>query len=125
MHSERSPDQVRALGELGDVSEDKLVEEICHLKTKFATQPDISADEIQQRVTSLPNHGGRNFDSDSDEVSRIEEDDEIDDVPPPTRSRGRGASSTRRARGRARAASSSSRSPAASGRGRRRKGVNL
>lgn len=117
--------EARALGELGDVSEAKLVEEICHLRTKFATQPDISADEIQQRVTSLPNRRERNFDSDSDEVSRIEDDDDIDDAPPPTRSRGRGASSARRGRGRARAASSSASSPAASGRGRRRKGVNL
>lgn len=116
----------RALGELGDVTEDKLVDAICHLKTRFATQPDISADEIEQRVTSLPNRGERNFDSDdSDEVSRIEDDDDMDNVPQPTRSRGRGASSTRRGRGRARAASSSASSPAASGRGRRRKGVNL
>lgn len=126
--------ETRAVTELGDVPESKLIEEISQLKTRFADQPDISAEEIERRVTQISNRAERHGDSDDDdangEVSRIEDFDDDDDDPDSvaksraSRGRGRGASSARRGRGRARAASSSANTSSTRARGRQKR-VNL
>lgn len=120
--------EVRALTELGDVAEGKLIDEISQLKTRFASQADISAEEIEQRLMRPPNRGVSRGSSDNedDEVSRIDDfGDDLDDVVDKRPSRGRGVSSNRRGRGRPKASSSSlANTSSTSTRGRRKK-VNL
>ncbi|KAL3236857.1 hypothetical protein MRX96_022112 [Rhipicephalus microplus] len=120
--------ETRAVDALKEVPESKLIEEISQLKTRYADQPDISAEEIKRRVTQVSNRTaelGVSDDDDNEEVSRIEDDDDDEDLNGASRSkrgRGRGAQSTRRGRGRARAASSSANT--SRGRGRQKR-VNL
>lgn len=120
--------ETRAVDALKEVPESKLIEEISQLKTRYADQPDISAEEIKRRVTQVSNRTaelGVSDDDDNEEVSRIEDDDDDEDLNGASRSkrgRGRGAPSTRRGRGRARAASSSANT--SRGRGRQKR-VNL
>ncbi|XP_037522882.1 double-strand break repair protein MRE11 [Rhipicephalus sanguineus] len=122
--------EARAVDALKEVPESKLIEEISQLKTRFTDQPDISAEEIERRVTQVSNRtiGLGGSDDDNDEISRIEDfdDDDDEDLNGTSRSkrgRGRGASSLRRGRGRARAASSSA-NTSTRGRGRQKR-VNL
>lgn len=123
--------ETRAVDALGDVPESKLIEEISQVKMRFADEPDISAEEIERRVTQVSNRNVRlgSSDDEDEEVSRIEDfddddDDDLDRTAKSRRGRGRGTSSSRRGRGRARAAASSANTSSTRGRGRQKR-VNL